>query len=177
LTNRSGEKVHIRGEASNDIESVRKLHELAFNSTAEAHLVDLLRARGKAIISLVAEFSGAIVGHILFSPVSIDPPAPAWRALGLAPVGVMPEWQRQGIGKALIMQGLESCRARGFDLVVVLGAPAYYSRFNFKRALDHGLGNEYQANEHFMVLELMPSVLNKFTGLVKYTPEFNEIGA
>lgn len=176
MSSRAAEVVHIREETSADLEGIQRIHQSAFDTAAEAHIVDLLRARGKAVISLVAEINAEIVGHILFSPVSIEPPDPGWNALGLAPVGVLPEWQQQGIGMALVNQGLERCRVLGIDLVIVLGDPAYYARFGFERALDHGLSNEYQADEHFMVLELKPGVLNKFAGLVKYAPEFNETG-
>ena len=92
--------MHIREEAPGDIESIYKVNEQAFETNAEARLVDLLRVRGKAKISLIAEIGGEIVGHILFSPVSIDPPAKNWNALGLAPLAVIPRMQRQGIGGA-----------------------------------------------------------------------------
>ena len=168
--------VIIREETNYDIGVVRIVHESAFDTPAEADLVDLLRERGKATISLVAEIDGEIVGHILFSPVTIEPPQPGWNALGLAPVAVIPDRQGRGIGQALVDQGLARGRELGIDLVVVLGDPAYYARFGFQRAIDFGLGNEYQADEHFMVLELTPGTLEQFNGLVKYAPEFNESG-
>jgi putative acetyltransferase len=167
--------VQIREERPADIESIFKVHAAAFDTLDEAQLVDLLRSRGKATISLVAEDGDEILGHILFSPVSLDPPAPGWRAFGLAPIGVSPEHQRQGIGKALINSGLEYCKELGSQLVVVLGDPTYYSNFGFKRASDFGLRNEYQADEHFMVLDFFPGVLETFSGLVKFAQEFNEI--
>lgn len=166
--------MQIREETTSDIKATHRVHELAFDSSAEAQLVHLLRSRGVAAISLVAEDRGEIVGHILFSPVSIHPPARGWRALGLAPLGVIPERQHQGIGKALINEGLERCKERGIHLVVVLGDPAYYEKFGFRRSKHYGLSNEYQADEHFMVLELTPGVLDNFTGTVKYAPEFKE---
>ena len=168
--------MQIREEQPADIESIFKVHESAFETPAEAKLVDLLRSRGKATISLVAEDENEIIGHILFSPVLIDPPAPDWRALGLAPIGVIPERQRQGIGKVLINSGLERCETLGYQLVVVLGDPTYYSKFGFKRASDYGFRNEYQAEEHFMALELIPGILGTYSGLVKYAQEFTEIG-
>ena len=123
----------IRDEIVSDIVAVRKVHELAFNSPSEALLVDLLRARGKATISLVAKDDGEILGHVLFSPVTIDPASPGWNALGLAPVGVMHGRQSKGIGKDLIRQGLERCRSGGSMAVVVLGDPDYYTQFGFER--------------------------------------------
>ena len=139
-------------------------------------MVDLLRSRGKATISLVAEDDEEILGHILFSPVSIDPPAPGWNALGLAPVALIPGRQRQGIGKALVSEGIERCRSIGGSVIAVLGDPAYYTQFGFTRAMDFGLGNEYQAGDEFMVIELSPGVLENFTGMVTHAPEFREIG-
>lgn len=177
MSNHAAEVLQIRQETNADLEGIQRVHLSAFNSAAEAHLVDRLRAQGKATISLVAEIGSEFVGHMLFSPVSIEPPAKGWNALGLAPVAVIPDKQRQGIGKALVNHGLEHCRSLGIDLVVVLGDPGYYKKFGFQRALDHGLGNEYQADEHFMVLELNPGVLHYFNGLVKYAPEFNETGS
>jgi len=167
--------MHIRKEAPGDIESIYRVNEQAFETNAEARLVDLLRERGKAVISLIAEVGGEVVGHILFSPVSIEPAAKNWNALGLAPLAVIPSHQRQGIGGVLIEAGLENCRKLGIELVVVLGHPTYYPKFGFTKASDYGLANEYQADEAFMVSELSPGVLEKYEGLVKYAPEFNEI--
>lgn len=168
--------VEIRDEVNADIGGIRRVHESAFDTPAEADLVDLLRAHGRAFISLVAESKGEIVGHILFSPVTIEPPQPGWNALGLAPLAVLPDHQRMGTGAALSEQGLARCRELGTHLVVVLGDPAYYARFGFRRARDFGLDNEYQADEHFMALALTPGALQQFNGLVKYAPEFNQTG-
>ena len=167
----------IRVEATSDIEAIRRVHELAFKSPTEPNLVDLLRSSGKATISLVAEEDGEILGHILFSPVQIDPPSLGWKALGLAPVGVIPERQRQKIGKALIWQGLERCKLSGATVVVVLGNPQYYAQFGFKRAKDFGLGNEYQVEDEFMVVELIPGILEEVEGIVRYADEFSQVGA
>lgn len=177
MTTGAGGNLRIGEETTGDTRAIRRVHELAFDSSAEAHLVDLLRSRGVATISLVAEVGGEIVGHILFSPVSIDPPVHGWNALGLAPIGVIPEQQRQGIGKALVNEGLERCKELGIHLVVVLGDPAYYTKFGFWRASEFGLSNEYQVDNHFLLLELSPGVLNDISGLVKYAPEFNETGS
>jgi putative acetyltransferase len=128
------------------------------------------------VVSMVAEAAGEVVGHILFSPVSIEPPAKNWNALGLAPLAVIPRMQRQGIGGKLIKAGLQRCQELGIELVVVLGHPIYYPKFGFRPASDYGLDNEYQVDEPFMVIELIPGILKNYEGLVKYAPEFSEIG-
>jgi len=168
-------QVTIREETSGDIAAVYRVNEQAFDTKSEAELVDLLRARGKAVVSLVAENDGEIVGHILFSPVSIEPPRANWNALGLAPVAVLPDYQMQGIGKALVNKGLERCRDLGVELVFVLGHPAYYPKFSFQKASLYSFANEYQADEAFMVIELQAGALPQYSGLVKYAPEFSEI--
>ena len=151
------------------------MHRAAFGGRAgEARLVALLHARNKAPISLVAVVRGEIVAHVLFSPVELDPPAAGLQAEGLAPVGVLPSHQRRGIGSRLIRDGLGLCAEAGYDVVVVLGDPAFYSAFGFVTAGDHGLRSEYTAGDHFMVTELKPGALRDVQGTVKYQPEFRE---
>ena len=170
--------IEIRAEAPEHIPAIRRVNERAFGGRPnEARLVDLLRAAGKAVISLVAVSAGDVVGHVLFSPVTLDPPQAGFDGAGLAPAAVAPEFQRQGIGSKLIRSGLEKCKQAGYSVAVVLGDPRYYSRFGFARAGDYGLGNDYNADEHFMALELKEGALRGITGVVKYAAEFNEAGA
>ena len=166
----------LRQETPEDVPGVRQVEVDAFGRTAEADLVDLCRARGKASLSLVAMKDKQVVGHVLFTPVRLDPPHPGWFGLGLGPVAVLPECQRQGIGSRLIEFGLELLREGGIDFVVLLGDPAYYSRFGFIPASEFGLGNEYGAADEFMVRELKPGVLRGASGVVKYVDEFRETG-
>lgn len=169
--------MEIRDESPADIPAVRRVNEAAFASSPnEARLVDLLRARGKARISLVAASGDHVVGHVLFSPVTLEPARAGFDGVGLAPVAVLPEHQRQGIGSKLIREGIEKCRQAGYEAVVVLGDPGYYARFGFTRASDYGLRNEYAVVEEFMVLELNAGALPGMKGVVKYAPEFNEAG-
>jgi putative acetyltransferase len=162
----------IRHELDEDVDAIRAVHTTAFPSDVEARLVDVLRASGNAPVSLVAVRGDEIVGHVLFSPVSVEQNPTAARGAGLGPVGVRPEHQRQGIGVALIEQGIAACRDAGFGFLVVLGDPGYYHRFGFRRALDAGLVNEYGVDAEFMVLELRPGALCGLSGLVRYRPEF-----
>jgi putative acetyltransferase len=166
--------VEIREEREGDWEGIRRVHRSAFGGDVEVRLVDLLRARGKAVVSLVAVNGIDVVGHILFSPVTIDRGGDA-RSLGLAPVAVLPPFQRSGIGSKLIREGLTRCAGAGYDLVVIVGEPSYYARFGFQAAKPCGLDNEYGANEEFMVLELQKDSLQGTKGLVKYAPEFAEV--
>jgi putative acetyltransferase len=124
-------------------------------------------------VALVAEVEGRVVGQILFSPVTVEPPPEGLRVMGLAPLAVLPEFQRRGIGSQLVRAGLEACRSLAFDFVVVLGHPAYYPRFGFVPACSRGLGCEYPVPEEvFQVLELRPSSLAGVKGVVRYRPEF-----
>ena len=166
------ELLEIRPEKPEDIEAIRRVHQQAFPGPLEARLVDLLRAKGKALISLVAVHAGVVKGHILFSPVTCAGAPDNNMGIGLAPVAVLPEIQKKGLGKRLIEAGLHEARHRGFAWVVVLGDPAYYRRFGFLPAHTFSLGNEYGANEEFMALELLPEALTEVSGLVQYAPEF-----
>ena len=169
--------VLLRPEASGDERAIRMVHELAFApSAAEAQLVGLLREAGKADVSLVAEQNAEIVGHILFSKVTIESAPPDCLALGLAPLGVLPEFQNKCIGSKLVREGLKVCAATNCDVVVVLGHPAYYPRFGFSRASDFRLINEFGVDEPFMALELTKGMLEQVSGLVKYASEFAVVG-
>ncbi len=163
--------VTIRPEHPGDYAAVRQVHEAAFPTPAEADLVEKLRENGKAVVSLVAQDETGIVGHILFSPVTLDPPAEVV-ALGLAPMAVMPGNEKHGVGRRLVQNGLAECHAQGACMVVVLGDPPYYGRFGFERASRHGLRNEFGVEEEFMVFMLDARAHPQPGTLVKYAPEF-----
>jgi putative acetyltransferase len=164
----------IRGERAEDIEAIHEINALAFGRPAEAALVDALRARRKATLSLVAVEHDRWVGHIFFSPVTIDTGDRMLPAVGLAPMAIIPERQRQGIGSQLVKTGLLECRNAGYDCVVVLGHPTYYPRFGFVPASRYGLKSEYDVpDEVFMVLLWHDGVLKDRGGVVRYQPEFH----
>ena len=168
--------IEIRDELPDDDAAVRAVHVLAFGGEAEAHLVELLRNGKQAPIALVATTGGQVIGHLMFSPITVADAFEDFRGIALAPVAILPEFQNQGIGSKLIRNGLEACRRAGYDAVVVLGHTTYYPRFGFSRAADYGLTNEYDAQEAFMVMELRPGTLERIGGLVKYMPAFRESG-
>ncbi|HEX4949473.1 MAG TPA: N-acetyltransferase [Blastocatellia bacterium] len=166
----------IRPEQPADIPAIRHVvaqaFQQAFDSTAEADLVDKLRANGKSIVSLVAVEDDQIVGHILFSEVTLGDAT----IIGLAPVSVLPSQQKQGIGALLINAGIEACRNAGYTAMVVLGHPEYYPRFGFIPACRFGIKSEYDvSDETFMAMELQPGALVNCAGVAKYQPEFNEV--
>ena len=164
----------IRPEQPPDIDHVRVVNQRAFGRPDEAAIVDAVRDSPGAI-SLVAIDGDRVVGHILFTPVVIDGPDATIPAAGLAPMAVLPEYQRRGIGSQLVQAGLDACRAAGYDIVVVLGHPKYYPRFGFVVASTRGLTCEYPVPaEAFMVVELRAGTLSRAHGLVRYRPEFAE---
>mgnify|MGYP002776996203 CR=1 FL=1 len=165
--------MQVRAEKPEDIEAVRKVNIDAFGREDEANLVDRLRDL-PSTLSLVAVSSDQIVGHTFFSPVTID--NSSLFILGLAPISVLPDYQRQGIGTMLVQQGLKECNQLSCRAVVVLGDPAYYSRFGFIPAKTKGLKCEYTVpDEAFMVLELESGALEGCNGIVKYRSEFNDL--
>ena len=164
--------IHIREEQIDDIQSVHNLNTLAFETDAEADLVDLLRENARPVISLVAVDGDALVGHIMFTPVELSS-NPSLKILGLAPIAVMPDRQRCGIGSALASEGLDRCSRTGAGAVVVLGYPAYYPRFGFAPASTMNIDCEYDVpDEVFMVIELVAGHLSGTGGTIKYHTAF-----
>ena len=166
----------IRLEEPADVAAIRCVNEQAFGGSAEANAIDQLRDRGAAMLSLVAVIDDRVVGHLLFTPITIETADRSWPGLGLAPLSVLPEFQRQGIGTALLNAGLEECRRLGHERIIVLGHPAYYPRFGFERASRYGIRFEFAApDEACLILALRPGALDGVSGVAKYQPEWNGV--
>ena len=167
--------MHIRMEKAADIPRIHAVNLAAFESAAEATFVDALRVQAVDVVSLVAADDGTIVGHIMFSPVRLTG-ADDLRAMALAPMAVMPERQRAGIGSALARDGLAECRRRGAEAVFVVGHPAYYPRFGFTLASSFGIACEFEVpDEAFMALELAAGALRGKGGTVFYHQAFHAL--
>lgn len=166
----------IRRERPEDIPAIHRVHSLAFAQLQEGDLVDALRGAGALTLSLIAVKEGRVVGHIAFSPVTITSSTATSAALGLAPMAVIPAYQRTGIGSRLVAAGLDACRETDCGVVVVLGHPDYYPRFGFVPAKPHGIVWEHDAPEEaFMVRELRAGALAQTQGVVRFRPEFDTV--
>lgn len=164
----------VRIERPADQHAVRRVNEAAFGRPDEADIVDRLRMGSPDYLGLVAVEGEAVRGHIAFTPVTFEPARPGSTAYGLAPMAVLPEHQRSGVGGALVRAGLDACRGRGAGGVVVLGHPAYYPRFGFRPASAFGLRCAYDVpDEAFMALALRPSALDGPAGTVAGTVHYH----
>lgn len=168
--------VIIRQEQPDDIVAVRAVNETSFGQPTEATIVDSIRAACPNAVSLVAEDAHEIVGHILFSPVSISGENVSVQGMGLGPMAVVPVRQRQGIGSLLVRAGIKAMREQGCPFIIVLGHPEYYPRFGFVPALRHGLSCQWEGvpDNAFMVLVLDDAAMARISGIVRYRDEFDQ---
>jgi putative acetyltransferase len=171
----TGGNLLLRPESPEDEGEIRFIHQAAFGRPDEADLLERLRAEGAVLASLVAEEADReekrIVAHILFSRMSIESSTGRVPAVALAPIAVLPERQRRGIGGKLIRYGLDLLRSRGERIVIVLGDPDYYPRFGFSREKARLLESPFPP-EAFMALELQPGALDGVRGKVRYAAAF-----
>lgn len=158
----------IRCEETNDIKAIHKVNASAFPTDAEARLVDILRDDGDAIISLVAIENDEIIGHILLSKMN----APL-RALGLAPVAVLPEKQGKGIGGALIKAAINEAKKDDWEIIFVLGNPKIYGKYGFNLETAKGFNCAY-SGPHFMAISLTKELTIR-QGDVEYAPAFAKL--
>jgi len=166
-------ELRIRSELPADAPAVRHVHDQAFGQSDEADIVERLRAAGKVVVALVAEQNGVVVGHIVFSPVTIEREGRPCAAVALAPMAVLPTHQHRGIGRRLVEEGIMACKELGHVRIVVVGHPQYYPWFGFAPARRYGLRCEYDVpDEAFMALALTAEAFRDCNGLVKFAPEF-----
>lgn len=168
--------VAIRPEQPDDISVIHAVHAACFPTDAEARLVDVLREAGRLCVSTVAVVKGEVVGHVAFSPVTLQGEADGGTGVGLAPIAVNEAFRCQGIAASLVREGLGACRAAGYGWAVVLGDPHYYARFGFHPATSFGLYDEYGGGDAFQAMELVANSIPRNAGLVRYAPEFVMVG-
>ncbi|QOF73442.1 N-acetyltransferase [Aminobacter sp. SR38] len=136
----------IRAATPRDREAIRLVEEHAFGQQAEAGLVDALVAEGDAVVELVAEEDGDVVGHILFSRLYIQNGGKTVPAVALAPLAVEPDFHGTGIGGALVREAHIRLKDAGETIAVVLGDPAYYGRFGYSHERAAGFESDYQCD-------------------------------
>jgi len=165
--------IKIRKETGQDVPAIRTVNEKAFGQSNEADIIEQLRKSCAPFLSLVAEQNDQIIGHILFTPVTIETDKGTYQGMGLAPMAVLPEHQNKGIGSSLINEGLKAIRSSGTAFVVVLGHPNYYPKFGFEPSSKYAIRCEWEVPEEaFMVLFFDPSKAKDICGIAKYRSEF-----
>ncbi len=164
--------IQIREERATDVTAIRDVNRRAFGHDREGSIVDALRLNGAVLLSLVATLGGQVVGHIMYSPLSVCNISGA----ALGPMAVLPEYQRQGIGSRLIEAGNRTLKERGCPVIVVVGHADYYPRFGFKPANAYGISCEWDVPDNvFMALVLNPENTQGMSGLAKYRHEFSSV--
>jgi putative acetyltransferase len=167
--------IEIRPETEADKAAVFEVNKSAFPTEDEAKLVDALRTSVDPCVSLVAVDNHNVVGHIMFTPVTLDS-VDNLQLMALAPMAVSPSLQRGGIGTKLVNAGLQRCRELGVGAVAVLGHPEYYPRFGFRPSSQWGIKSEYDVPEDvFMLLELSADYLQPYDGIIRYSAVFADI--
>jgi len=167
--------IKIREEGPEDFIVIKEINDLAFGQEQESKIIDSLRKNCNNLLSIVGVDDGKVVGHIMFSPVIIDASEkPVW-GMGLGPMAVLPEYQRKGIGSALVKEGISILRDRNCPFIILVGHPEYYPRFGFKKSSLYGIKCQWEVPEEaFMILVLDESAMSGVSGTAKYRDEFNE---
>ena len=168
----------LRTETPPDHAAVRRVHEGAFATAAEAKLTDLLRMSNSFVpeLSIVAEIDGELVGHVILTHATIEGRPDVTDFLVLGPIGVLPEKQKMGVGSALMNDALQRASSAGFRAVALIGHPTYYSRFGFLPGARFGLRSTYDVPEDvFMVCPLIENGLDAIRGTLLFPAEFGSV--
>jgi putative acetyltransferase len=173
-------EIVVRQEQHSDRAAVLKVHELAFGRLDEGKLVERIWDSDTYIpeLGLVATVDNRVVGHVLFSKITIDNGECDGRTvLALAPLAVHPDYQKKGVGSALSRQGIEKARELGWNGIIVLGQATYYPRFGFEPASEFGIESPFPLRDPgaFMAMELQPDGLTNCSGTAIYPKFFSDI--
>ena len=172
----------IREEEIKDYNEVEKVVEESFKTAEfsdkdEHNLVRRLRKSSEFVkeLSLIAEDENKILGYVLLTKALIKGESTSYETLALAPLAVLPEYQKSGIGKNLMNKAIERARELGYKSIVVLGHENYYPKFGFEKASKYGVKAPFEVpDEAYMILELLPGGLNGVSGIVEYSKAFFE---
>ncbi|HSH00881.1 MAG TPA: N-acetyltransferase [Anaerolineae bacterium] len=162
----------LRVGTDKDAAGIEAVLTTAFGRREEAALVANLRAAGACAYTLVAVVGEEIVGCCIFSPVTIEPVHMVWRGLGLGPIGVLPAYQKRGVGGKLIRASLPVLADKGYHTVVLLGHPSYYPRFGFVPGHELGLATTYDVPAEVFMAQNLRVGVPAVVGTVHYHPVF-----
>ncbi len=171
-----GTIVTIREESKNDFSAIKQTNDKAFGQSKEGKVIDKIRKSDSQMLSLVAEINNTIVGHIFYSTAEIMHNDESIVGMGLAPIAVLPEYQKQGIGKRLINESLNIIKAQSVPFIIVLGHEDYYPKFGFEIASKYGIKCQWDdvPDEAFMIMILDKEKMSDIRGVAKYKDEWNE---
>lgn len=170
--------ITIRSEKPKDYQGIERVNDLAFKRKAEGKLVEEIRNLPEFVsdLSIVAIVNDEIIGHILLLPVTVEDNGNIHQTLTLAPMSVLPEFQKKSIGKLLIVYGLQKAKDLGYKSMVVLGHPSYYPKFGFEVASRWKIKSPFPApDEAFMAIELEQGSLENIQGTVIFPSVFDDV--
>ena len=165
--------IEIREECRGDVVAINEVNTRAFGQDQESKIVDALRANGGVLLSLVATVNDQVVGHIMYSLITVGENI---KGVALGPMAVLPEYQRQGIGSKLVEAGNRKIKDADYPFIIVVGHAESYPRFGFRPASKNGIKCEWDVpDDVFRVLILYPAKMQGVSGLAKYRHEFSTV--
>jgi len=168
--------ITIREENKNDLITIKKINDKVFGQSQEGDIIDKIRESDSQVLSLIAEIDNNIVGHIFYSTAEIEFNNERIAGMGLAPMAVLPEYQKQGIGKRLIIESLNILKKKPIPFIIVLGHEDYYPKFGFEIASKYGIKCQWDGvpEEAFMIMILDKEKMSNIHGVAKYRDEWND---